>query len=217
MNKFFKHNNIPIVVIGAGGHAKVIIDTLKSSSSNILGFTNFSDEIKDIFGIPYLGDDHFIEKQNPNEILLALGVGSVKSTVLRKQIYEKWKNKGYYFTQVIHPSVTLSNEIEINEGSQILMGVVVQVGVKIMENCILNTSCSIDHDCIIKAHSHIAPRAVLSGNVKIGENAHVGIGATIIQGIEIGDYSTIGAGAVVIKNVPNNNLAIGVPAVNNII
>jgi UDP-perosamine 4-acetyltransferase len=214
MTNQLMNKNIPIIVIGAGGHASVIIDALNSTSSNIIGFTNINDEIKEIYGIPYLGNDDYIEKVNSSEVLLALGIGSVNSTVLRKQIYEKWKLKGYHFAKIIHPSVILSNQIELREGCQILMGAVVQVGVKLMENCLLNTSCSIDHDCIIGSHSHIAPGVVLSGGVVIGEGSHIGTGAIIIQGIKVGDFSTVGAGAVVIKEVPINNLAIGIPALN---
>ena len=212
MNKISTLNHLPIIVIGAGGHAKVVIDTLRSSSSKILGFTNLTDEIKSILGVSYLGDDNFIDKQNPKEVLLTLGVGSVKSTMLRKEIFEKWKSKGFSFAKIIHPSAILSEEVEIGEGSQVLMGVVVQVGVQIMENCILNTRCSIDHDCIIESHSHLAPGVTLSGGVKVGEGVHVGTGSTIIQEIIVGKFSTIGAGSVVIKDVLNNTIVAGVPA-----
>ena len=205
--------NFPIIVIGAGGHAKVVIDTLKSCSCNILGFTNLNSEIKYILDVPFLGNDIYIEKLNPKNILLALGIGSVKSTLIRNQIFEKWKSKGFNFVQVIHPSAILSSEVKIGEGSQILMGVVLQVGVQVMDNCILNTRCSIDHDCIIESHTHIAPGVTLSGNVHVGEAVHIGTGASIIQGVHIGQKVTIGAGSVVVKDVLKNKIVAGVPAI----
>lgn len=214
MNKRQINKPIPIIVIGAGGHAKVIIDCLQSTSINILGFTNISNSIKDILNIPYLGDDSYIEKYNPQEILLALGIGSIKSCKIRKHIFEKWKAKGFNFITVIHPSANISKSVTIGEGSQILMGVNIQTGVEIKSNCIINTSCSIDHDCIINSHSNLAPRTVLSGNVHIGSEVYIGVGATIIQNIKIESNSVVGAGAVVIRDVPSNNLALGLPAKN---
>ncbi len=204
--------NQPIVVIGAGGHAKVVISTLQACGSAILGFTNTSSEISSILGVPFIGSDQKIEEYNPKEILLAIGIGSIKSNNNRKRIFELWKNKNYSFAIIIHPSAIIDNNSEISEGAQILMGTTIQTGVKIKENCIINTKSSIDHDSIIHSHSHISPGATICGNVIIGTSCHIGASATIIQNIQIGEQSTIGAGAVVIKHAEKNGILAGVPA-----
>lgn len=204
--------NLPIIVIGAGGHAKVVIDTLQCCRSRILGFTNYSNEIESILGVPYLGNDSIIDEKNPDQILLAIGMGTLKSNNNRKKIFDYWKNKNYSFVTIIHPTAIISGSAEIGEGSQILMGVVIQTEAKIKENCIVNTRCSIDHNSIIHAHSHIAPGTTICGNVIIEPMCHIGAGATIIQNIRVAESSTIGAGAVVIKNTNKGETLVGIPA-----
>lgn len=203
----------PIIIIGAGGHASVVVDTLKQSGiSTFLGFINISNETQNLLGIPFLGDDSYLERQNPKKVLLALGIGSIKATEQRKNIFCKWKSYGFDFVSVIHPSAVISPHTLLGEGVQIFMGTLIQTGAKISENVILNTGSQVDHDCQVQAHSHLAPRSVLSGNVCVGECSHIGTGAAIMQEIHIGNLTTIAAGAVVVSNIPNYALAKGIPA-----
>jgi sugar O-acyltransferase (sialic acid O-acetyltransferase NeuD family) len=205
--------SLPIIVIGGGGHAGVVIDTLLENSCKILGFTNLSKDINYfIHGIPYLGDDSIIENYDPKSILLTVGIGSIKSFNLRGEIFEKWKAKGYSFVTIIHPSAIVSKRAMIGEGAQILMGATVQAGVIIKENCILNTNCSVDHNCELDAHCHISPGVIISGSVKIGSYSHIGVGSIITQGLSVGQNATVGAGALVLKDVPSSSLVVGLPA-----
>ncbi|WP_158999142.1 acetyltransferase [Pigmentibacter ruber] len=205
------YSQLPVVIIGAGGHAKVVADTLQAMHCEILGYTNTINE-KPLLNLEYLGSDDFIMKQNPKNILLVIGFGSVKFALERQKTYEKWKALGFNFKTLIHPSASISRYATIGEGTQVLMGVLIQACASIKDNCIINTGASIDHDCFIDNHCHIAPRVSLSGGVTISTNCHIGTGSVVIQNIHIENNVTVGAGSVVIKNIASNSMVYGVPA-----
>ncbi|MGG4451666.1 acetyltransferase [Brevibacillus porteri] len=201
----------PVILLGGGGHAKVLLDSLILQGHNILGFTDPQFQAS-IWGIPYLGHDEEIEKFSPKDIALVNGIGAVGNNSIRKKLFCLYKERGYCFAKVIHPTAIVSPRAVIDEGAQIMAGAVMQANVHICSNVIVNTRVSIDHDCKINDHVHIAPGATLSGGVQIEESAFVGAGAVVIQGIRIGTGSIVGAGAVVIKDVPRNRTVAGVPA-----
>jgi len=205
--------SLPVIIIGGGGHAKVLIDALLASPVQILGFTDSKAGNENILpGIRLLGNDDLILQYQSDIILLVNGLGSVKSTYKRQEIFEYFKNRGYSFATVIHPASVISRHVEISEGAQIMAGAIIQPGSRIGKNTIVNTKVSVDHDCSIGDHVHLAPGVTLSGMVKIGSGTHIGTGATVIQGIKIGPNSLIGAGALVLKDLPAGSHAIGVPA-----
>lgn len=203
--------NLPVIILGCGGHAKVLISTLLLLRREILGYVEPDEGRGAVFGLSRLGDDKAILKYDPNELSLVNGVGSISSPVLRKNLYEHFRNKGYCFESVVHPSSIVSSDVRLDEGVQIMAGAVVQPGSCMGTNSIVNTGALIDHDCEIGAHVHIAPGAVLSGNVRIANEVHVGTGAVIIQGLVIGAKSVIGAGSVVINDVPAGVTIVGIP------
>ena len=149
---------------------------------------------------------------SPDQVRLVNGVGSIDSTLSRRMVYEKFREKRYVFETVIHPSAIIAPEILIEDGVEIMAGAIVQPGVRLGPNVIINTGARVDHDCSINAHAHIAPGVTLSGNVHIAQGAHIGTGASIIQGIKVGESSVVGAGAVVISDVPAGDIVVGVPA-----
>lgn len=204
----------PVIIVGAGGHAKVLIAAIMLLRREIFGVMEANREKQDGFplAIPIIGDDEAIKKYRPDEIELVNGIGSVGSPHKRMEIYQKFKKKGYKFASVVHPSAIVMSDVQLGEGVQIMAGAIIQAGCRIGDNSIINTGAILDHDCIIGEHTHIAPGVVLSGDVHVGVASHVGTSATIIQGIKIGENSIIGAGAVVIKNIPAGNKAMGVPA-----
>jgi UDP-perosamine 4-acetyltransferase len=203
----------PIIILGAGGHAKSVIEALRLCNKNIIGITTVEDYPKKEFkGIPILGNDDQIEKFLPANVYLVNAIGSTSTTEHRKNIFYHFKKKGYNFMDVIHPSAVVSSEATLGEGVQIMAGAIVQSDCSIGENTIINTKASLDHDCVIGAHVHIAPGTTLSGNVLIKNQVHIGTGAVIIQGICVGSNSLIGAGAVVIQNVESGKKVVGVPA-----
>lgn len=203
----------PIIILGGGGHAKVLIDTLKKNDREIMGIVDGNLAIGDrILGVEVLGDDTFISRNNPDAITLVNGVGSMPGKNTRSMLYEKFKNLGYEFETVVHPSVIIGEGVKLGEGVQVMARVVLQPNASIEDNTIINTGALIDHDCQIGRDCHIAPGVTLSGEINIGDKVHVGTGASIIQGIQIGDGSIIGAGSIVLKDVPRNVVAYGKPA-----
>jgi sugar O-acyltransferase (sialic acid O-acetyltransferase NeuD family) len=199
-----------VIVIGAGGHSKVVIDGLKKTGYNVVGITDLH-STNQVLGINVIGNDDVILKYSPHDVLLANGIGSVGRNDVRKRIFQFFKSKGYKFVTLIHPSAVIGEEVILHEGVQVMAGAIIQAGVEVGENTIINTGASIDHDCSIGAHVHIAPRAVLAGAVTVQEDVHIGLGAAILQNIKIGKGALVGAGTVVLKNVENGMKVVGVP------
>ena len=205
---------LPVIVLGAGGHGRVLIDTLRCIGARILGCT--SNESVRPNGLPddieFLGDDGAVFGRSLGSVYLVNGLGSVAGTRPRNALYERFKAEGYRFAQTVHPSAVVASDVALGEGVQIMAGAVIQPGARIGDNSLINTGATVDHDCEIGAHAHIAPGATLSGGVRVGDGAHIGTGATVIQGITIGHGSLVAAGATVIEPVPDHVTVAGLPA-----
>lgn len=202
----------PIIIIGAGDHASVLLDILLSQKKEVIALTSINDIRTDLYGIPIIDDEAVFQKYDPKNVFLVNGIGSVGSLQLRKKVFDKFKERGYSFCNVIHSSAIISTRAKIEEGVQILAGAIINNDAIIKQNSIINTKASVDHGCIIGCHVHIAPGCTLSGCVNIGNCSHIGTGTSIIQGIKIGQNVLVGAGSVVIKDIPNNVKAFGSPA-----
>ena len=144
--------------------------------------------------------------------MVVKGFGFVNEPQVRKKVFLFFKQLGYSFVNLVHPTSYVAKNVTLGEGCQILAGGIVQTGSVLGDNVVVNTRASIDHDCMIGNHSHIAPGVTLSGGVSIGEACHIGAGATIVQGIQIQENCLVAAGAVVISNLIKNNRVAGVPA-----
>ncbi len=203
----------PVAIIGAGGHAKVLLDALLLTKRNVVALVE-KDGIgtTEILGVPVIEEREFFCRYKPCSVLVVNGLGSTKRLCARQKVYERFCALGYSFTAVVHPSATVSPHCELASDVQVMAGAIIQVGCKVESNTIINTRASIDHDCQIGRHVHIAPGSVVSGGVVIGGNTHVGTGTVIIQGINIGEHVLIAAGAVVIANIPDQYCVRGVPA-----
>ncbi len=203
----------PVIILGAGGHSKVLIDILRVDHIPIQGITDpFIDKGTFVNGIKVLGNDNEIENFNLEAIEIVNGIGFVNITSNRNKLYERFKNKGYTFKSLIHKSAILADDVVLSEGVQIMAGAILQTSVVIGVNSIINTGAVIEHDSKVGKHSHIASRAVLLGNTTIGNNSLVGAGSVIIQGVKIGESCIVGAGAVVTKDVKDGMTVVGVPA-----
>jgi sugar O-acyltransferase (sialic acid O-acetyltransferase NeuD family) len=202
----------PLIVIGGGGHAKVLISTLLLLNRQILGYVDINRTLPSVLGVPNLGSDDVAFEHSPTGVRLVNGVGSIGPTRLRHTVFEKFAAKGYRFETVIHPFSFVAPDVDLGEGVQIMAGAVVQPGTRLGKNVIINTGACIDHDCLVECHSHIAPGATLSGGVQVRRGSQIGTGASVIQGITIGLQSIVGAGAVVIEDVPERVTVAGVPA-----
>jgi sugar O-acyltransferase (sialic acid O-acetyltransferase NeuD family) len=206
--------NHPLIILGAGGHAKVLIDALRLRDGDLLGVTDADAGKKGgrLMGVPVFGGDEEVAKYPAETVRLVNGLGSVRVGHHRRDLFERFKSRGYLFARVIHPSAVLAADAVLSEGVQIMAGAVVQAGCRIGSNAIINTRATVDHDCDIADHVHISPGATLCGGVAVGEGAHIGAGATVIQGVRIGRNSLVAAGAVVIRDVPEGATVAGVPA-----
>lgn len=193
----------PVIILGAGGHAKVIAESLRLSNREILGFVTPELEAGTVYcGATVLGDDTIIYDYTIDEIELANGIGSLPENYHRWKLARLMRDKYYSFTTVIHPNAIVASDVILGEGAQVMAGVVIQSGATVGRDTIINTGAIVDHDCVIAENCHLAPGVVCSGGVSVGRNTHIGTGVKVIQGINIGERSVIGAGSTIYKNVP---------------
>jgi len=205
---------LPMILVGAGGHALVLLDALALTRAVVLGLidTDASAAGRQLLGYEVLGGDEVLRNHAPGTVRLVNAIGSTGSMERRRSVYESLRGAGHSFASVLHPSAVVSQHAVMAIGVQIMAGAVVQARARIGENTIVNTGATVDHDCTIGAHVHAAPGVTLSGNVQVGDETHVGAGATVIQGVRIGARCTVGAGAVVLSNVADGTRVAGVPA-----
>lgn len=190
---------------GASGHAKVILDFLKSSNISISGLFDDNPELHELLGYPVLGA--FSETKLKNEeLIIAIGSNSI-----RKQIVDSLVSTIQY-GRVFASSSEISKNTQIGSGTVIMQGAIVQTGSNIGKHVIINTQASVDHDCFIQDFVHISPHSCLCGHVAVGKGTHIGAGAVILPGIKIGRWSHIGAGAVVTKDISDYVTVVGNPA-----
>lgn len=199
--------NEKYIILGAGGHAKVILEALRLLDKKILGVVDpalIASEgahwrgCKILFGSEY----DAISEYSPKELYLVNAVGSLPGLTARYNIKKTYSEMGYRFATVVHPKACVSSCAKLAEGVQVMAGAIIQTDSIIEENCIINTSSSIDHDSVIGQDTHVAPGATICGSVQVGKSCHIGVGAVIAQNVSLGDGCIIGAGAVVVKNLP---------------
>lgn len=202
------HTN-QLKIIGCGGHSKVVIDALLLCEHSYQ--ISLCDSNKDLLGKEIFGllIDSTMESLEDFKGLIHVAIGNNK---VRQELF-KLLNTQMSLLTIIHPSASISNHANIEEGSFIAAKTVVGPESSIGEGCIINHGAVVDHEVTIGAYSHIAPNSTLAGNVNIGKGVLIGSGAVVLPGITIGDGAIIAAGAVVIKDVIKNTQVMGVPAV----
>jgi UDP-perosamine 4-acetyltransferase len=205
----------PIIVVGCGGHAVVLIEALRASGADILAAAD-NDKAKlgtSIAGIRIFGGDEAVLREHPAAtVRLVNGVGSTGNPEVRRALFERFKRAGYDFATIVHPSAVIASDAELAEGVQIMAGAVIQPRCRIGANSIINTRAGIDHDARIGEHVHVAPGATVCGDVTLGAACHVGAGATVIQGVRLAPGCIVGAGAVVLGSFEEPAILCGVPA-----
>lgn len=207
---------ISCVILGAGGHARVLMDCLHFHPQiTVAGILDQSPVLhgKHIQGIPVLGNDDLLGELFQRGInYFVVGLGSVGNNLPRKNLFETALKYGLAPLTVKHPSAIISNSVVSGQGCQFLPGCIVNNGASLGLNVIVNSGAIVEHDCLIADHVHIATGAKLTGSVRVGQGTHIGAGAIIRQNVAIGEFSIVGAGAVVVKDVPPNATVMGVPA-----
>ena len=192
-----------MIIYGASGHGLVIKDILERCGYSNIRFVDDADKPNWIGGV--VRPPQELHDFGKLPCVLAIGKNDIRK---RLSI-----SLGGIFVSAVHPQAILAIDPKtIGEGTVVMAGVVVNPASHIGRHAILNTSASIDHECVIGDYVHISPNATLCGNVVVGEGAHIGAGATVIQGIRIGQWATVGAGAVVIRDVPDYAVVVGNPA-----
>jgi UDP-perosamine 4-acetyltransferase len=207
---------IEVIGLGAGGHAKVIIEILRLDTRyKIIGLLDINKDLQStiLFGLPVLGNDDKLESLVQKGVQhFFVGLGSVGSLHPRRNLYQFALAHTMQPVNVIHPTAVVAPSASIAPGVSIMPLAIVNTAAKIGENVLINSGAIVEHDCVLHNHIHIATGAKLASTVKIEDNVHIGAGAVIKQCITIGQNSIVGAGAVVLKDVPPNVVVAGVPA-----
>lgn len=204
--------NNKIVIIGFGGHAKSLIDSIMSDSKyEIAGYTDV--EEKGVPNIPYLGTDDDLKSIFDSGVKnAAVGVGFIGKSDIREKLYERLMSIGFNLPVIVDSSAIVARDAQIDEGSFIGKRAVINAGAKIGKMCIINTGSIIEHENIIGDFTHIAVGTTLCGDVRIGDHCMIGANSTVIQGLSIGNNSIVGAGAVVLNDIESKKTVVGVPA-----
>ncbi|WP_106794993.1 acetyltransferase [Aquimarina sp. Aq78] len=202
-----------ILIIGASGHAKVIIETIELNANyQIHGLIDtFKPKGKKLLGYEVLGTENYIQdlvEQGVNKGIIAIGDNWTRFLV---QTRIKKLSPDFEFITVIHPSAIISPSAIVGKGSIILASVTINAHARIGDFCIMNTDANFDHDSYIQDFSSLAPGVTIGGNVSIGTCTAISLGANIIQGITIGKHSIIGAGSLILNDIDDFKLVYGVP------
>lgn len=196
---------IPVAVIGAGGHAKVVVATLQSLNWPILGCYDNDRAAwgRQVLGVPVRGGPAELPADTP--AVIAIGDNAVRRRLARACVGCRW-------VTVVHPAAYVHPSVELGPGAVVFAGAVLQPDVRIGAHVIINTGASVDHDCVLGDFVHLAPGVRLSGSVRVGQGSFFGVGSVAIPGVRIGEWATVGAGSVVVGDLPDGVKAMGVPA-----
>lgn len=199
---------MPTIIFGAGGHARVVLDTLCCAGVSVFAFIDEQRRIETLEGVPVFGtEDPAWVDMVKFSFVVAVGDNKVRSSIFKRLII-----RGGIPLTVLHPNAFISKKALISPGTVVMAGAIVNSGAEVGDNCILNTGCSVDHDCRLGDHVHLCPGVRLAGNVRIGDLSMLGTGCCVAPQINIGSGTLVGAGAVVIRDLPEFCCAYGNPA-----
>lgn len=203
-------NSKKAIVIGAGGHARIVLDTLELLDFKITGIIdiNFKGVKETIFNHEILGNMDKLRNYSPEDHVVVIAVGDIEK---KKELYQYITALGFLMPVIIHPSATVSGHAKISAGTFINSGAVVNAAAEIGENVLINTSAVVEHEVVVGSHCHIAPGAIVAGRTKIGESTFIGAGSILINNISVGSRVTVGAGSVIISDLENESTYVGIP------
>ena len=198
-----------ILIYGASGHAKVIIDIVEQAGIHrIVGLVDDTGSVNNLMGYPVTRDISSYLNSGVNAGLVAIGDNWQRSRLVAKILA---KNKDFKFVTAMHPSIKTARDVTVGDGTVVMAGCIFNPCTLIGSHCIVNTGSSVDHDCIVNDFASLAPGVTLGGNVVIGDFTAVGLGASVIQKVTIGSNTVAGAGSVIVKNIPSHCVAYGNP------
>lgn len=208
----FAHMTGAPFLIGGGGHARAVLAAALAAGVRVRGILDPTLPVGQlVFGVPVLGGDDYLCSADANGAPWINGLGANPNTAGREGLFRKLQPR-HEAMIVTHPSAVVERAASIGEGAQLMAGCVIQPGVHVGINCVVNSAASIDHDCHLEPHSFIGPGAVLSGGIVVGEGAFIGAGAVILPGVRIGSGAIVAAGAVIIADVADRAIVAGNPS-----
>ncbi|HUH67183.1 MAG TPA: acetyltransferase [Syntrophales bacterium] len=202
--------NKNIILFGAGGHGKVVLDVINASAKySVLGFIDDGYSHKTFCGLPVFHDpSRYIRGSGADvEVIVCVGdnrVRAEKAALLKKM--------GLRIGRASHPTSVIAADARVGYGTTVMAGAIINTNARIGPLCIINTGAIIDHDCVVGKAVHLCPGVTLAGEVTVGEFSTIYPGAVIGRGVTIGADVTVGAGSVVITNVPDRRFVCGIPA-----
>lgn len=203
-----------IVVVGGGGHARVVIGLIRRLAGyRLLGFTD-PQPVAPLLSAPYLGDDRVLRDilQAHGPCSAALGIGNTGISETRVRKAEQLVDMGFELPALVSPAAVVAEDVTIGAGTVVLDAATVVTGASIGSACILNTGCIVDHDCHVGDGVHLAPGSTLCGGVEVGQLAMIGAGAVVIQYRKICERALVGAGATVTSDLSEPGVYVGLPA-----
>lgn len=192
----------PLILLGAGGHAKVLVGLVEALGRNFSGVCDpvlAHANLSDWRGMKVLGDDSALARFDPEEFDLVLGFGPTPNSTKRADVFNGLVERGYHLPSLVHPLAFVDRTATIGDGAQVMAGAIIQPDCSIGKNAVVNTGASVDHDTVIGRDAHIAPGAVLCGGVKVGVGAFVGASATLLPLVAIGAHSLVAAGSTLAR------------------
>ncbi len=208
-----------LYVLCAGGHARVVIDILRNTGCAPKGLVDADESLHGttVLDVPVVGDDRVIASLDVNDVALINALGNWprrghSDLIRRRALFEKFKDQGFDFETVVSTDASVSDNADIGEGCHVITRAIIHPGSVLGPNTIINTGASLDHDCHVGAHSHVAPWAVLCGGVTVSSECHIGARAVLVPGVTVGDGAVVGAGAVVVDDVAVGSTVMGNPA-----
>ena len=200
-----------VLIYGAGGHGKLVADVLLARNQIIRGFVDDdpANAGSSVLGMNVFTSDWLWQQAQEGGISIVLGVGNNRA---RKAISERCQLAGMEILTVIHPTAVISASAQIGAGTAVMAGVVVNPQAKIGAGVILNSGAVVEHDVVLGEYSHVSTNVAMGGSARLGDFSMLGVGASVRPGARIGAGSIVGAGSVVIEDIPDNVVAVGVPA-----
>jgi sugar O-acyltransferase (sialic acid O-acetyltransferase NeuD family) len=203
-----------IILVGAGGHCRSVIDVIETQGQyRVMGIVDSPELVgSKVLGYTVTGADSDLEEMLKNCPNIHITVGHIKTAAVRRKLFENCKMKGAKFPVIISPKAHVSFHATLGEGSIVMHHAIVNAGARVGINTIVNTGAVIEHDATVGNHCHVSTGCYLNGGVTIGDGTFTGSQSTVIQGIEIGAGCVVGAGSVVTRNLTSNGIYAGNPA-----
>ena len=192
-----------VIIVGAGGHGKVVADIVKCCGDEVVGFLDDKEDAE-LPGFHIVGKTSYIGSEKDCFYFVAIGNAEIRAQLMNGHSEAQWYT-------AIHPSAVVAEDVAVGAGSCVMANAVINVGTHIGHGCIINTAATVDHDCKLADYVHICPGAHVAGTVEIGENTLVGIGTSVVNNVSICGKCLIGAGSVVIRDIEEPGTYVGMP------